>query len=569
MDGDASPRRPGPSGTRTAAVSDTWPQLWHEHERRQVLQALEATQHQDERFDRITRMATRYLAVPIALVSLIDDERQRFRSVIGLDRTDVPRDVSVCAHTLDAGDVLVVPDLGADERFRSFPVVAGPTGARSYVGLPLVVAGHRVGTLCVMDTRPRSFDEDERAALIDLAAWAESELLGEQSREVVRQLDELRRRYAMVLDGVAEGVVGLDAAGVVTFVNGAAEQLLGWPHGDLVGRAMHPTLHARHADGSPYPAHECPVSATLRTGTEQRLLQEVFWRRDGSPFPADWSVGAVDDGDDVVGAVVVFEDVTRRVELDRIKDGFVSVVSHELRTPLTSLRGALELLTGGLLGEHAGPDAERLVTIAHTNAERLARLVDDILDLERSSRGDMPLARGPIDVARLLADAAGTVHGTATHAGVTVQVDPGAGTLWGDEHRLLQVLSNLLGNAIRFSPEGSTVRLAAGTGTWGVRIGVADDGVGIAPEAQERVFERFWQVDASDTRARSGTGLGLAIAKNIVEAHGGAIALDSAVGRGSTFTVSLPQRRLPGSSPPDDETAMAQLDVPTDRRSAT
>lgn len=535
-------------------MTGSWPQLSDEDQRLAVLSALDAAGEQpDERFDRIARMATRYLNVPIALVSLIDSERQTFKAAIGLEAIEIPRKVSVCAHTLAGWGLLVVPDLLGDERFADFPVVAARPRARSYAGHPLVVAGRRVGAICVMDTRERWFDEDELAALIDLAAWAESQLLAEYSRDLVRELDELRRRTERVLEGVADGVIGVDAKGVVTFVNRAAEQMLDWPHQGLVGREMHASVHGRRADGSPYPAADCPVTHTLRSGTDRRLLRDVFWRRDGSSFPVDWSAGAVSDETRVVGAVVVFEDATPRVEIERIKDEFVSVVSHELRTPLTSLRGALDLLDGGFLGQDAGPDAQRLVTIAHSNARRLARLVDDILDLEKVARGDLQLVKAELDLCDLLSTAAGTVSGAATAAGVDIQVDAGEGVVWGDEHRLLQVLTNLLGNGVRFSSAGSRILLQGRAECHEVRLSVSDEGVGIATEMQQRVFDRFWQADASDTRARSGTGLGLAIAKKIVEAHGGEISVLSTVGVGSTFSVVLPQRR-----PTDGDDAAAR-----------
>lgn len=551
-------------------MSEPWPQLSDETQRLEVLEALQAAagKQPDERFDRIARMATRYLNVPIALISLIDGERQSFKAALGLDRADIPRGQSICAHALAGRGVLVVPDLRADARFRDYPVVREGPRSRSYAGHPLVVAGRRVGTLCVMDTKVRCFDEHELAALIDLAAWAESELLADQSRHLVREMDGLQRRTEMVLEGVAEGIIGVDASGAMTFINGAAEQLLGWPPGELIGRDMHTTLHARRADGGRYPVRDCPVSDTLRTGRSHRLLREVFWRRDDTGVPVDWSAGAVTDGATVIGAVVVFEDATRRVEVERIKDEFVSVVSHELRTPLTSLRGALALLTAGLLGEDVGPDAERLVGIAHSNAERLARLVDDILDLEKSSRGDISLQRAPLQIADLLHTATGTVRGATTTAGVSLEVTAASGVVWGDEHRLLQVLTNLLGNAVRFSTSGGAVRLRAEVGAGRASLIVGDDGMGIPVEAQNHVFERFWQVDASDTRARSGTGLGLAIAKNIVEAHGGSITVQSEEGIGSTFTVTLPQRQTESDDrrTVHDEEWRGGIEVPADRR---
>ena len=398
-----------------------------------------------------------------------------------------------------------------------------------------------MGTLCVIDHRPRRFDEDELAALSDLAHWAEAELRADEERRVARELESLQRRTEMVLAGVAEGVVGVNADGLVTFVNASAEELLGWRAYELLGLDLHALTHSRHADGRLFPEEDCPVTDVLASGQARRGLFGTFWRHDGAPLPADWSAGPVQDGDEVVGAVVVFADASARLQVEQMKDEFTSVVSHELRTPLTSLKAALDLLhhgAGGAMPSGAAP----LVDIAVRNAERLARLVDDILDLEKSTRGGLALHRAPLEVEALMRAAAATVEGTAVARGITVHVEPASALVWGDEHRLLQVLTNLLGNAMRFSAPGSVVRLVGRQGVGEVHLDVADEGVGIPPEALEHVFDRFWQVDASHRRATGGTGLGLAIANSIVQAHGGTITVTSEVGVGSTFSVHLPQR---------------------------
>lgn len=369
------------------------------------------------------------------------------------------------------------------------------------------------------------------------------------SQRVARELDHLQRRTEMVLGGVAEGVIGTDSTGRITFANAASTELLGWSAQELQGRDAHTALHTDGGGDESHLARDCPIRDTLDHSRRHRLLRDDFWGRNGLPVPMDWSTGAVCDDREIAGAVVVFEDVTRRVALERVKDDFISVVSHELRTPLTALRGSLGLLQAGLLGEDAGPDARRLVDMAHSNALRLGRLVDDILDLERAGRGAMPTSRDEVALPRLLAGAAAVVQGAASAAGVSLQVDAPQGTVWGDEHRLTQALTNLLGNAVHFSPPGGTVRLAAEGDRFGVRLTVTDEGPGIREELQGRVFERFWQVDSSDSRARGGTGLGLAITKSIVEAHEGWVYLDSTPGAGSTFTIALPRR---GSQIPVD-----------------
>jgi PAS domain S-box-containing protein len=521
-----------------------WPVALQEDERLAVLDQLALLDTPgEERFDRITRLASRVLAVPIALVTLVDADRQWFKSTIGLDVPEVRREESICAWAIaaDLHGLLIVEDASLDPRFAHLPAVSAPDGVRAYAGTVLRVRDRAVGTLSVMDDRVRSFAEDELAALVDLGHWAEAELRAEDERRLTQKLESLQHRTEMVLEGVAEGVVGVDADGRVTFVNSVAAGMLGWPEHELLGVDLHATTHARHADGTPYPHEDCPVSEVLRTGRSQRHLFGSFWRQDGIAVPIDWSAGAVREDDEVVGAVVVFGDASHRLAMEQLKDDFTAVVSHELRTPLTSLKGALGLLengAGGALPPGAGP----LVDIALRNAKRLARLVDDILDVERSSKGGMPLSRRPLNVGELMRTASATVQGTAMTRGIDVAVESVDAVVWGDEHRLLQVLTNLLGNAMRFSPEGSCVSLHAERDDTAVRIGVTDQGVGIPAESLDRVFDRFWQMDGSTRRARGGTGLGLTIAKNIVEGHGGLISVDSQVGVGSTFTVCLPLR---------------------------
>lgn len=521
-----------------------WPPCADEERRLAAVQALGLLDTvPEERFDRIARLAARLLQAPMALVSLIDADRQWYKASVGLTDRAVPRDESVCGYVLQHGPdgVFVVEDLTADPRFAHLPAVSGEEPVRAYASCVLRVHGRAVGTLCVLDRVARRFDDADLAALADLARWAEAELRADEDRRCTGEMDVLKRRTEMVLAGVAEGVVGVDRAGRVTFINAAGRALLGRHDDGWLGVDLHAVTHARALDGSVLPVETCPVTEVLATGVSRRMLHDTFWCHDGSPLPVDWSVGAVVDGEAVVGAVVVFGDASQRLQVERMKDEFTTVVSHELRTPLTSLKGALDLLGHGVGGQ-LQPEAQRLVEIGRRNANRLARLVDDILDVEKLARGGFPMTRRPLDIEELMHGAVATVQGMAAAKDIRLEVTPVEGIVWGDEHRLLQVLTNLLGNAMRFSPEGSRVRLHGERDASAVRIGVTDEGVGIPPESLERVFDRFWQVDASSRRASGGTGLGLAIAKNIVEAHGGFIRVESAVGEGSTFMVCLPLR---------------------------
>jgi signal transduction histidine kinase len=221
-----------------------------------------------------------------------------------------------------------------------------------------------------------------------------------------------------------------------------------------------------------------------------------------------------------------------------MKDELLSIVSHELRTPLTSLRGSLGLLAAGLVGEMPRR-AKRMLEIAITNSDRLIRLLNDVLDLERIRAGRVTLQLGPQPAAHLVEAAVDQMYVLAEQAGVRLSIGDVGGVVNADADRMTQVLTNLISNAIKFSPSGSVVQLASVCNADRVRFSVADRGRGIPSHQLEAIFERFGQVDASDSRLNGGAGLGLAICRGIVEQHEGRLWAESALGHGSTFYVEL------------------------------
>jgi len=232
------------------------------------------------------------------------------------------------------------------------------------------------------------------------------------------------------------------------------------------------------------------------------------------------------------------QDITERREVERSKDEFISVVSHELRTPLTSIRGSLGLLASGALGPLA-PKGQRMVEIAVQNTDRLVRLINDILDIERIDAGTIDMHQRPCDGAELIKRAMQCVEQFAADAHVTLTAEAEPVTLCADPDRVLQTLTNLISNAVKFSPANSTVRVRCTRRDSEALFEVVDEGKGIPVEKLASIFERFGQVDASDSREKGGTGLGLAICRKIVEHHGGRIWVDSELGAGSTFSFVL------------------------------
>jgi len=273
------------------------------------------------------------------------------------------------------------------------------------------------------------------------------------------------------------------------------------------------------------------------------MRDEVYWRKDGTAIPVEYSVNPLVEDGQISGVVVAFQDVSERRRLEKMKDEFISTVSHELRTPLTSLRASLGLISSGSLDKR--PEKQRqMVDMAIGNCDRLVRLVNGILDFDSVERGKLLLDRHPVQVTDLLRRAADAAYSAASQARITLHMDAQPGRVLADEERILQVLNELVSNAIKFSPPETTIRLGAlpggQAGADQICLFVEDQGRGIAAEKLERIFDRFQQGDASDSRSLGGTGLGLALCRSIVAQHGGRIWAESTEGEGSRFLLTLP-----------------------------
>jgi PAS domain S-box-containing protein len=374
------------------------------------------------------------------------------------------------------------------------------------------------------------------AALL-AGAWIYARQQLENEQRTQRELDDLRQRHVLILDSIGEAICGIDPYGVITFVNPAATTLTGWKREDLLGRHLIDFLHARSFHSvSPSSA----VLDSLRDGTVQRVSTEIFEQPDGGLIPIEFISTPLRKDDTIAGAVVAFQDITERRRIERMKGEFMAVVSHELRTPLTSLRGALGLLGSGRMGQLPEP-GERMLGIALSNAERLGRLVNDILDLEKLNAGRFHLDRKMHNLAEVARQALDVARPVADRAQVHLECALTDVQVWCDADRILQTMINLLGNAVKFSPAGSTVWLEVRKlESQQVSVSVRDQGRGIPADKTEVIFEQFEQVDASDVREKGGTGLGLPICRGIVYQHGGRIWVESTLGRGSTFTFTLP-----------------------------
>jgi len=490
----------------------------------------------EERFDRITRMAARLFQVPIALVSLIDGERQWFKSRVGTELAESPRSTSFCTHTMLQDGVLVIEDASADARFASNPMVLADPHVRFYAGYPVAAPdGSKIGTLCLIDRAPRQFSEEERAVLRDLACMVAHEVAARQLEQALREQRESEAWLRGLLDNAPDGVMMLDESGAILSLNPHAEELFGCASAVLQGRSVH-SLMVETIDG---------IGAALQDG--QTVSFHGNGRRfDNSIFPIALSVRAMRLGGQRRYAAIV-RDGARRREADRViresdarRSRYLATATHELRTPMASVLGFSELLMKRDFDTKTGNE---LVGIIHAQAGVLISVTNQLLDLARIEAGGRPGLRiGTHGMGVLLAEALQALAPQGSLERVVLTLDPAAAPVAADPQRMQLALVNLIGNALHYSPPGSQVDVSVAPvpyrGMAGVQVRVTDRGIGMTEEQVARLFEAFYRGGAMPEVP--GSGLGMAIFKEVIDLHNGTIAIDSAPGRGTTATLVLP-----------------------------
>ncbi len=418
-------------------------------------------------FERIARLAARFLSVPIALVSFVDEHRQWFKATCGLGLRGTSRGVSFCNHALSSDDVLVVPDAALDERFADNPLVTGKPFVRFYAGAPLRAPdGHRLGTLCVIDYRPRR------------PGPAELETLRELAMTVVDEL-ELRRAAAALRAEITQRERA---------ERDLAEAL----------RSVESQVQARTAELS-------ARNEQLRIAKEEAELA------------------------------------------NSAKGNFLSRMSHELRTPLNAILGFGQILQMDVETERQ----QECVGHVLSGGQQLLTMVDTVLDISRLEPGRNPPTLEAIPVREAILTGIDLVRPLTAPRGVTIALEdsPAADrAVFVDRRRLGQVLFHLLSNAVKYNRPGGEVTVSCRDQRAArLRIAVRDTGPGIAPEDLGRLFTPFDRLGAERGDV-AGTGLGLALCKNLVEAQGGQIGVESLVGEGSTVWIQLPL--APPAGPP-------------------
>jgi len=506
-------------------------------------------------FDDFTRLASEICGTPIALISLVDVNRQWFKSKVGLAATETPRDISFCGHAIHGVELFEIRDASEDDRFRDNPLVTGAPDIRFYAGQPLVTReGYGLGTLCVIDQVPHQLNSTQRDMLKVLARLIvqqmELRLALQREQKLNQELNHQLSFRKTLVDSAGLAVISTDRRGVISSFNMGAERIFGYTAEEIIGKA---TLN-----GFIEPVEDTSVPAPSETARKLRPdfykfidkvhnkiheTREFYYRRkDGTQVPVELTVSTIRAPDrSIIGYLGLGLDISERKVIENAKSEFISVVSHELRTPLTSIRASLGLLDAGVLGE-LPEKAKSIVKVANRNSERLITLVNDILDMDKLISGKMTIHFERLNMVELVQQSIEANEGYATTYQVRFILTDKTKRkeVVGDAGRLSQVMANLLSNAAKFSPAKGQIDIRISNTGRQIKVEVEDRGAGIPQEFQPHIFGKFAQADHGNTRHQGGTGLGLNISHMLIQKMSGKIGFTTESGKGTIFWITLP-----------------------------
>ncbi|MBD2232839.1 hybrid sensor histidine kinase/response regulator [Phormidium tenue] len=522
-------------------------------------------------FDNLTRLAAMVCDMPIALVSLIDQQRQWFKSRAGcVAARETARDLAFCAHAILQPGLMEVPNALEDERFWDNPLVTGEFNLRFYAGMPLITAtGYALGTLCVIDQVPRTLTPFQRQALEMLAAQVVAQLDLHRQLEQIHQadlerqhLEETLRLQERAIAASCNGVIITDARqpnNPVIYVNPAFERITSYAAAEALGQNCR-FLQGGHRDQ--------PGLKTLRQAIAEGqdcTVEVINYRKDGTQYWNQLSIAPIHNPEgQLTHFIGIQTDISDRKlaeaqlhqnlhdleqarcaaeAANQAKSEFLAMMSHEIRTPMNAVIG----MTGLLLDTSLTDQQRDFVETTRNASDSLLTIINDILDFSKIESGKLELETQPFNLRTCLEEALDLLAAKASEKGLELayllptQVPQ---YLLGDVSRLRQVLVNLVNNAIKFTPTGEVIvsvqaepQTAAGQIT--LQVAIKDTGIGIPAHRLHQLFQPFCQVDASTTRQFGGTGLGLAISKRLCELMGGTLWVESLEGQGSTFYFTL------------------------------
>ncbi len=419
---------------------------------------------------------------------------------------------------------IYIPDTTQDPGYISFdPAV------RSLMVVPMITQDQVVGAINLDDTRPNAFGKSQERLLSIAANHA---AIAIQSATLFDKVISEEQRTRAIIQHMADGLLMLNKHGQIVKVNYALEMMLRMHSAEIIGQ----NAYDKHLD--PRLAAICaPLTAKERTGV---LAHEVTLPGKASTILRIFATTVTDDDGRPIGEVRIVHDVTKERELEKMKDDFLSTISHELRTPLFSIQGFVRLM---LDKEAPGLETQReFLSIIERQTGQLTELVSNLLDMNKLSAGLLDVEQSPVQIIDIINQTILKLQGLAHQENVklTTKLPPSLPITFGDPQRLEQVMTNLAGNAIKFTPAGGRVTIEAAEVAGHILIAVRDTGIGISQKNLDRIFSKFYQVEAASTRSTQGSGLGLHISKQLIEKHNGKIWAESALNKGSVFYIELP-----------------------------
>ena len=525
----------------------------------------------EERFDRITRTATKIFNVPISTLTLVDANREWFKSCEGLSEKEGDRAISFCGHALLADDVFVISDTKLDERFADNPMVIGKPFIRFYAGVPIMSAdGQRVGVFCIKDTKPREFSKSDGEILRGLAGWAELEVnsrnlsIAMAEREKLQQ--ELVKKYRetealganekAILESIGDGLLVTDKEGTIIEMSNAAGEILGFLPKECIGEKYSKMLLIKNEKGQELALNERPLHIALTTGKKINTsigTQYYYVRKDGTQFPAAITATPVVFGAEIIGAVDVFRDISKEKEIDLAKTEFVSLAAHQLKIAPSTIKALSEMLILEKLGPLNEKQKEYVGNIRVSN-QGMIDMINALLKVSRIELGPFAVEVQEKDVCAIVQNIINEIKPTIIGRSLDYKARSSheRALLKIDEPLYRMVISNLLANAIKYTEAGGGITAQCEVVKKGQTfVGklfsedshvflVSDTGYGIPKSQQSRMFTKFFRADNAREKHTGGTGLGLYIVKSILDHSGGSIWFTSEENKGTTFCVSIP-----------------------------
>jgi len=433
----------------------------------------------------------------------------------------------------------VSTDIQKDPNFKARTMQR--EGLVSVIVVPIMSKKRILG---IMTTGSRKFHKFSKEEISLLEAFGAQLGAALENAQLYGEVNKSRAFIENLVENAGDAVISTDVADQILTWNRAAEVIFGYNKEEAIGQSLAILLLVNR------PGELEDIKNKVRLTGLLRNLEVRRKRKDGTIIEVALAISPIKDkGDNTIGFLHLAKDITekkryeRRLrELDKIKSDFVSNVSHELRTPLTAIKGSVDNMLDGITGPLSDKQG-RYLTRIKSNADRLTRLINNILDVSRIEAGRIDLKPANFSVVPLAKEVAEVLRNLAAEKLISLEVtSPDDGVdAWADRDKVTQVLMNLIGNAVKFTPEyGKVIVAVERNGNNWVQVSVADTGPGILPEETNKIFAKFYQIAQVGNQKTKGTGLGLAISKALVEMHGGKLWVESEVGRGCTFSFTLP-----------------------------